>query len=314
MAHPSSHPVLLALRALSLGDLLLAVPALRGLRAAFPQHEFILAAPPSLRPIVPLIGGINRLLATQGLSRPLEWRNPVDVAVDLHGPEPESRSLLDALGPTHRVGHEARGWAGPTWENDVHERERWVRMLSWHGIPAQSDNYLLCPPEAPARTEGATILHVGAARGGAWWPAERYAAVAAVLARRGHDVVVTGGRPDSHRGFSIAAAAGLPRRSCVAGKWNLEEFAAAVACAKIVITADSSAGHLATAYRTPSVVMFGSHSPERWGPPEEGPHRALAPRRMAEGAAPDSGLGAILPGHVLDAVDQLEANDGMARR
>ena len=38
-------PVVLALRALGLGDALTGVPALRGLRRAFPGHRLVLAAP-----------------------------------------------------------------------------------------------------------------------------------------------------------------------------------------------------------------------------------------------------------------------------
>ncbi len=44
---------LLVLRALGLGDLLVAVPALRGLRERYPDHHLVLAAPPSLTGLAP---------------------------------------------------------------------------------------------------------------------------------------------------------------------------------------------------------------------------------------------------------------------
>ena len=58
MTPGSDRPVLLVLRALKLGDLLVAVPGLRGLRSGFPDHEMVLAAPQWLSPIIPLIGGL----------------------------------------------------------------------------------------------------------------------------------------------------------------------------------------------------------------------------------------------------------------
>lgn len=317
MEQRATKPTLLALRALKLGDLLVAVPALRGLRRAFPDHEFILAAPQWLAPIVPLIGGINKLLPTPGLDGPLAWNREVDVAVNLHGNGPESRGRLEALEPTYRIGHAAPGWAGPEWDDFLHERERWVRLLAWNGIEADPADFRLCPPETAAPLEDATILHVGAAYGSRRWPIERFADVATVLSLRGHRVVVTGGPDDVFRATAVVKAAGLPASACVAGRWELDQFAAAIAAARAVVTADTSAAHLASAYGTPSVVMFGPATPEQWGPPASGPHVVLTDALVRVGdpfaEEPDPALLAVLPGHVLDALDGLEEDDAAGR-
>jgi ADP-heptose:LPS heptosyltransferase len=111
----------------------------------------------------------------------------------------------------------------------------------------------------------------------------------------------------------VVKAAGLHASACVAGRWELDAFAAAIAAARAVITADTSAAHLATAYGTPSVVMFGPATPEQWGPPAEGPHVVLTDPRVRVGdpfaADPDPALLAVLPGHVLDALEGLEEDD-----
>src|SRR5690606_22400641 len=54
-------PRLVVLRALGLGDLLTAAPALRALAAAFPDHHRVLAAPAALRGLVELIGGVDEI-------------------------------------------------------------------------------------------------------------------------------------------------------------------------------------------------------------------------------------------------------------
>jgi ADP-heptose:LPS heptosyltransferase len=52
--------VILVLRALGVGDLAAGVPALRALRAAFPDRTLALAAPAWLTPLIELTGAVDR--------------------------------------------------------------------------------------------------------------------------------------------------------------------------------------------------------------------------------------------------------------
>ena len=79
----SETSTVLILRALGLGDLLTAVPALRGLRAGYPDHRLVLAAPAPLAELAPLTRAVDELLPTAELGA-LAGPSPA-VAVNLHG-------------------------------------------------------------------------------------------------------------------------------------------------------------------------------------------------------------------------------------
>jgi ADP-heptose:LPS heptosyltransferase len=56
---------------------------------------------------------------------------------------------------------------------------------------------------------------------------------------------------------------------------SLLELAAVVGGARLVISGDTGVAHLASAYGTPSVVLFGPVSPARWGPPTDPRHQVV---------------------------------------
>jgi ADP-heptose:LPS heptosyltransferase len=122
---------------------------------------------------------------------------------------------------------------------------------------------------------GASVVHPGAAFPGRRWPPERFAAVARYLAEAGHDVRITGGPGEVELARAVAAAAGLPPEAVLAGRTSTLELAAVIASARVVVSGDTGVAHLATAYRRPSVVLFGPVSPEFWGPPRRAQHVVL---------------------------------------
>jgi len=314
-SHKSNdQPLLLALRALKLGDLLVAVPALRGLRRAFPEHRILYAAPAWIAEALELVGGIHHL-PTPGLDDPLTIpRGAVDIAVNLHGNGAESRLRIEELQANRVVAHASTGTDGPEWTTGIPERERWTRLLNWHGIDADPLDYRLNRPAVPSPRPGATVIHVGAAYGSRLWPVERFADVAVELAAAGHEVVLTGGSSERARAEETAALAKLKGADLdgglLAGRQGLAEFAATIAEARLVISADTGAAHLASAYERPSVVLFGPAPAEEWGPPP-GPHVVLTAVELRRGdvfsADPDPALLAVSVRDVLEAVERLRA-------
>jgi radical SAM protein with 4Fe4S-binding SPASM domain len=306
------RPLLVVLRALGLGDLLTALPALRALAEAFPRHRRVLAAPRWLEPLVPLVGGIDGLIDASPL-RPLALDREPDVAVNLHGRGPESHRALLATRPRRLVGfaHPAlpETASAPAWRADEHEVTRWCRLLAESGVAADPARLDLLPTTLAMRPEavGATLLHPGAAHAARRWPIERWAAVARAEARAGRRVLVTAGADEADLAHALARAAGLDPGALWIGR-PLLELAALVAHAGRVVVGDTGVAHLATALRIPSVVLFGPVPPALWGPPADRPwHRALWAGRSGNphGSEPDPGLLAITVDQVLSALGDL---------
>lgn len=303
---PSDRPILLALRALKLGDLLVAVPALHGLRRAYPDHELVFAGPGWLQPVAALVGDIDAQLPTPGLDDllPLE-PGIVDVAVNLHGNGPESRAVIDALEPRVKMVH--RSPSDPDalpWLDGILERHRWARLVSAFGAPADEDDVAISVPDEEPLARGAAVIHVGAFYGSRQWPVERFAAVAAALREDGMRVMLTGGGADRERAEAVAAAVGIPDEDVLAGRTDLTALAALIAAAAVVVTADTGAAHVASAYGTPSVIVFGPAPVAEWGPPA-GPHIALTDASLRRGDAfadtPDPALLSVTADDVLAA-------------
>ncbi|MFA1547588.1 glycosyltransferase family 9 protein [Actinomadura chokoriensis] len=267
----------LVLRALGLGDLLTAVPALRALRRGTPGARITLAAPAVLGPLAHATGAVDGVLPAAGLG-PLPPAGRPDVAVNLHGRGPQSHRLLATTAPRRLLAFacaEAEHADGPEWRPGEHEVARWCRLVAAHGFDADPGDLDLPVPAAASPAPGAVVVHPGAAYPARRWPAERFAAVAAALRRGGERVVVTGGPGEAPLAGRVARLAGLDETADLSGRTPLPELAALVARARLVVCGDTGVAHLATAFRTPSVLLFGPTPPARWGPPDRAEHRVL---------------------------------------
>ena len=313
LPEPDGRPEILVLRAIKLGDLLVAVPAFHAIHRARPDARILLATTGWLAPLVELIDGVDVHLPQHGLDHAIAVEpGRVGTVVDLHGNRPLSTDLLDALQPEERIGYrwEPDGkphWDGPEWVDGIHERDRWAAVPTWHGMAADPNEVWINSP-GPSANPGAAVVHVGAAYGSRYWPSDRFATVAHRLEQDGLRVVLTGGESERNRALQVAEAAGLSDDRVLAGRAGLREFAATIADARVLVTVDTGAAHLASAFRTPSVVLFGPSPVEEWGPPP-GPHLVLtdASLRVGDsfGSEPDPALLAVTAADVLAGVAQL---------
>jgi ADP-heptose:LPS heptosyltransferase len=332
------RPRVLLLRALGLGGVLTGVPAYRAVRRAFPGHEIVLAAPGHFAELARLTGAVDRVLPTSELE-PLHWPHDApELAIDLHGRGSASRQLLQALAPRQLIGFSNGRWPdrgvcrrGPLWLPDEHEVHRWCRLLTRSGIPADPteldlDLDLDVDPDPQrllsrpwiGRYLRPVIVHPGAAKGSRRWPPARFAAVAAHLDQSGHRVLITGSAGERELAEYVAYAAGLPRQAVVAGQTTVLSLAELVAESVLVVSGDTGVAHLATALRTPSVVLFGPVPPYECGPPPDRPwhvalHSAASPGYRGDpcGERIDPALAAISVDEVVAAAGRvLESGAG----
>lgn len=265
-------PVALVLRALGLGDFMTGLPALAMLRQALPEHRIVLAVPDALAPLARLAGTVDATITAHELEPLSHPPQRPAIAVDLHGNGPASRDLLRATRPSRLL---AFGMDGPRWDPAEHEVDRWCRLVA-EGLPVAGLAYpsvvgsLPVPCDPPAIV-GATMVHCGAKSEARRWPAQRFVELARSLAAAGHRVVITGG-PDEQR---LATAIAKDSKTSSAGLLDLCGLLALVAHARLVVSGDTGVAHVASNYRTPSVVLFGPVAPAVWGPPDEPRHQVL---------------------------------------
>jgi len=275
---PAAVRTVVALRALGLGDALTGVPALRGLRRLWPDARLVLAAPEGVGAWLAGHGLVDAVLPAHGLA-PLApdalvrsaaehphvlAGRPVDVAVNLHGNGAASATALAALEPARVVAFaSALHPGGPAWRDAEHEVLRWCRLVQEAGGTCGPADLVL----RDERERTATVLvHPGAASGSRRWPPERWAQVVAALRAQDRDVAVTGG-PDER---ALCAAVAVDGARDLAGALSLPELTELVATAALLVCGDTGVAHLATATRTPSVLLFGPTPPDRWGPALDG--------------------------------------------
>jgi ADP-heptose:LPS heptosyltransferase len=307
---------ILVLRALGLGDLLTAVPALRALRDAYPQSKTCLACPRWLHELVETWQLADETFAVGPLEALPAGLHGADLAVNLHGRGPESTRLLLAARPRRFIAFrhadlpETRSL--PRWRPGEHEVQRWCRLLTESSIPADPSRLELpVPPASNALRAGCTVLHSGASAASRRWPPERWASLARSELEAGRRVVLTGSDDERAACLRIAAAAGVPAANVLAGRTTPLELAALVGHAGLVVSGDTGVAHLATAFGTPSVVLFGPVPPSEWGPPAgTRRQRTLWAGRRGDphASTPDPGLLALTPERVTREIDELRAS------
>lgn len=301
---------ILVFRALQVGDLLCAVPALRSLRALFPHARITLVGLPwasqfALRfaryiddfiafpghPSLPEIAAdAEAYPAFAEQVRSLQ----ADLAIQMQGSGELSNPLVQAFGARLVTGFTRLPERdGPTFfpsPERGHEAERCLSLTSSLGgmsgdasleFPVMAaDEHELQASGLPAALDGKAYvcLHAGARDPARRWPVACFAAVGDALAARGYAVVLTGSAAEQALAESVAACMRYPALNA-AMPLSLGAMAALMRRARLLVCNDTGVSHIAAGLRLPSVVAFtrddDAHR-ERWAPLDRWRHRWVA--------------------------------------
>jgi ADP-heptose:LPS heptosyltransferase len=268
------------LRALQLGDLLVAVPALRALRHRYPQAHFTLVAPPWAQRFVERFPAyLDELMEYPGRARGF------DLVIQMHGDGGTSNAV--ALGLR---GQRTAGFYRPEnecpdaatfleWDDHENEVLRWLRLARHLGAPGSPGlEFPLAEADwaewSRLRLANYVCIHPGSQLPSRRWPAERFAAVGDWLAARGWKVVLTGSAGEAELAGQVLDSMRADAVS-LAGRTSLGGLGALIARAQLVVSNDTSVSHIAAATRTPSVVIACGSDTRRWAPLERRLHSVL---------------------------------------
>ena len=295
----------LVVRLRSIGDTVLATPALHALRRFLPQARIDVLLEDWVAPLLDGLPDVDRvwtvarrggILARLRVARALR-RERYDVAYNLHGGT-TATLLMRAAGARRRVGFDTYQYqslltdaAPPSaqlWgRTPTHSAEQQLALVGWTGVPVTDrprSRLAVCESAVASLSAKLAardfplgrpfaLIHPAAAFATKQWSAENFARIAEMLHEQGL------------RPFAIAAPQETPvlravqsaARVTVAGATDLTlpEVTALASRARIFVGNDSGLAHLAAARQTPQVVIFGSSNTAHWRPWTDAPHEIV---------------------------------------
>lgn len=276
-----------------LGDVAVALPAVRALKHHWPHASIQLLVADEAAPLVKTLPWVDRvwpLPRTRGKARLLDsWpmiralrEENFDLSLDFVGND-RGALLSLAVGAQRRLGLNApRGFRGralcyheriaqaPT---DWHETRRHLYFLRSLGVPMDAPVELelkASPEQAAAAAEllprGALIGHITTSKPLKEWPLNHWAYLARRAAEVGLPIYFSAG-PSSREQSLLRQlkdiAPEIPHLPQVA---RLDLYLAVLARARVLISGDTGPMHFAAGLGVPTLSLFGPSRAEIWAP------------------------------------------------
>lgn len=300
---------ILAIKFRLIGDVLLTVPAIKALRATFPEAELDMLVPEGTQDVVRCHPAVDRVLTyrreNQGLSLPQRLKEELsllrkvrnemyDLTVNFtEGDRGAWLSFLSAAG--QRIGYDPGDSGmpgqrrlythlGERMDWSIHAAEMNLALLSRFGITGGDGKVDLYYPEELTSIvrgymsskgldpdERTVVVHPTSRWMYKAWTVEGNAAVVDRFHEQGFQVVLTCGPDDEERKMLAEISSRCRSRPGVfAGSLSLLEFAALLDQAVAFFGVDSAPMHMAAALNVPTAAIFGPTKERNWRPLGEG--------------------------------------------
>jgi ADP-heptose:LPS heptosyltransferase len=302
-------------RALQLGDLLCAIPAIRAIKKAYPFSEITLIGLPWGESFVKRFSDyFSHFLLFPGYpgipEQPFDAlqfieflkeanQREFDVVFQMQGNGSLINPMIQMLGARRTVGFFEPGRYCPDPEfylqypEGLPEIERHIRLIEHIGIPVVGRN-----TEFPIRTSDIDsfaqlahkynlqpkkycCVHSGARDTKRWWEPEKFAKVADMLTEKGYNVVLTGTEIEAETVRNVEQKLVHPAINLV-GKTDLGTLAALVKNSRMLFSNDTGVSHIASALEVASVVIFLASDPIRWAPLNRELHQVILPQEAQD--------------------------------
>jgi heptosyltransferase III len=283
---------LLLIQLKRIGDLILTVPAITALRAAFPRATIHLAVSHSCAGLIPAIPAVDRVLVADSWSSAFSWSTILtsryDYCLDFTRTD-RSAFLAFASRAKEKITYERTKfrsrWRPLVYDQFVGSSVRNNHTIDHHLaflVPLRVTNpnidlHLNLPAEAKTKADQIlrqndihapfVIFHPGSARSEKFWEPKRWAEV--INHWDGSDIrrLLTSGGSPVERAHVAEIKRGLREPILdLSGKVDLLTLTALIARASLLVGVDSAPTHLAAAMRTPQVALYGPTNPFHWRP------------------------------------------------
>ncbi len=322
---------ILAIRFARLGDVILLLPALSAIKSSMPEAKLTVLTGHRCAPIAEMCPSIDDVLSVDRVAmrdgppwralhdmKQLVWdirSREFDAVIDFHSFR-ETNLLTWFSRAPFRMGmrrHDA-AYLGfcfnrPPVDEDksLHVSEMFVRVAQSFASFSSVPNLSLRVPEDAMRWVGERlpagpriVFYVDAPVDDRRWPAERFAAAADDSADRwgAHPVIVTGGSGKPLADLVLGASRAQSRLTAFSDL-SLQQLAAAISSAGLLVSNDTGPMHLGPALGVPTLGLFSVGLPEHFKP--IGPHNRFLRRSRIEDIAVED---------VIREIDRMWTKDG----
>jgi ADP-heptose:LPS heptosyltransferase len=287
-------------RALKLGDMLCAVPALRAIRKAYPSAHISLIGLVTAESLVERYRDyIDEFIAFPGFPGMPETKcsakevleflsnlqgNNFDLAIQLHGSGELSNSLVSLFGAKSTAGLYRSEHFCPDlnlysiYPDDVSEVHRCISAVRKLGIEEVDDNleFSLLKEDFIAADEflrssslareSYFCIHPGASAKSKRWSPLNFARIADSLVEKGNAVIFTGSSVEADLVAEIRDLMNYHSVDAASLNLALGPLGALIKSSRGMICNDTGVSHLCAALRVPSIVIFSETDPVRWAP------------------------------------------------